>query len=74
MLYNIIATSSRAAGPINRSIRAPVRNGLAVAVQKGWPMLAFPVLGAGSGSFDSGKAEATMRDELQKSDAEQLDR
>ena len=31
--------------------------------------MAFPVLGAGSGGFDTEKAAATMRDELQKSDA-----
>ena len=53
-----------------RSIRASVRNALAVAVQKGWQSLAFPVLGAGSGGFDTEKAEAIMRDELQRADAE----
>ena len=53
-----------------RSIRDSVRNALAVAVQRGWRTLAFPVLGAGSDGFDAVKAEAIMRDELDRSDAE----
>ena len=53
-----------------RSISDSVRNALTVAVQRGWRTLAFPVLGAGSGGFDTEAAEAIMRDELEKSDAE----
>lgn len=53
-----------------RSIRDSVRNALTVALDQGWKSLAFPVLGAGSGGFDREKAEAIMRDELDKSDAD----
>ncbi len=53
-----------------RSIRDSVRNALSLALQNGWRTIAFPVLGAGSGGFDTEKAEGIMRDELEKSDAE----
>lgn len=53
-----------------RSIRDSVRNALAVAQERGWRSLAFPILGAGSGGFDAEKAEAIMLDELRKSDAD----
>lgn len=53
-----------------RSIRDSVRNALALGVQKGWRTVAFPILGAGSGGFDTEKAEAIILDELQKSDAD----
>lgn len=53
-----------------RSIRDSVRNALAVAIEKEWKAIAFPILGAGSGGFDTAKAEAIMRDELAKSSAE----
>jgi len=52
------------------SIRASVRNALALAIERGWRSLAFPILGAGSGGFDTEKAEAIMTDELRKSDAD----
>ena len=53
-----------------RSIRDSVRNAITMAVQNGWQTVAFPILGAGSGGFEMEKAEAIMRDELQKSDAD----
>ena len=53
-----------------RSIRDSIRNAITVAVQNGWQTVAFPILGAGSGGFETEKAEAIMRDELQKSDAD----
>ena len=46
------------------SIRASVRNAMAIAVREGYASIGFPILGAGSGGFEAAKAERLMRDEL----------
>jgi O-acetyl-ADP-ribose deacetylase len=49
-----------------RSIRDSVRNALALAAEKGFRSIAFPLIGAGSGGFNQERAQAIMLDELQK--------
>ena len=49
-----------------RSIRDSVRNAVALAVEHGFRSIAFPLIGAGSGSFNQKRAQAIMLDELQK--------
>lgn len=48
-----------------RSIRDSVRNAMAVAEENGFQSIAFPLVGAGSGSFNQEKAKEIMLDELQ---------
>lgn len=47
-----------------RSIRDSVRNAVALAQDKGFKSIAFPLIGAGSGSFNQEQAKALMLDEL----------
>ena len=49
-----------------RSIRDSVRNAINVAEGNGFQSIAFPLIGAGSGSFNQEKARTIMLDELQK--------
>ncbi len=51
-----------------RSIRDSTRNALSLAQEKGVRSIAFPLIGAGSGGFDPGRAGALMRDEVRKFD------
>lgn len=46
------------------SIRGSVRSALAIVNAEGFASVAFPVIGAGSGSFDEASALALMQDEL----------
>jgi O-acetyl-ADP-ribose deacetylase (regulator of RNase III) len=46
------------------SIRESVRNAVALAEDKGFKSIAFPVIGSGSGSFNQQKALELMIDEL----------
>lgn len=48
-----------------RSIRDSVRNAMAVAEERGFRSIAFPLIGAGSGGFNQDKAKGIMLDELQ---------
>jgi len=48
------------------SIRESVRNAMAVAHEQGFQSIAFPLIGAGSGRFNQGRAKAIMEDELEK--------
>jgi O-acetyl-ADP-ribose deacetylase (regulator of RNase III) len=48
------------------SIRQCVRNAMALAQEKGFKSIAFPLIGAGSGSFNQDRAKAIMEDELGK--------
>jgi O-acetyl-ADP-ribose deacetylase len=50
------------------SIRNSVRNAMALAHEKGFQSIAFPLIGAGSGGFKPDRARAIMEDELQKLD------
>jgi O-acetyl-ADP-ribose deacetylase len=45
--------------------RDSVRNAIAVAEENGFQPIAFPLIGAGSGSFNQEKAKEIMLDELQ---------
>lgn len=49
-----------------RSIRDCVRNAMALAAEKGFQSIAFPLIGAGLGGFNQNRARAIMEDELQK--------
>jgi O-acetyl-ADP-ribose deacetylase (regulator of RNase III) len=49
-----------------RSIRQCVRNAMALAHEKGFRSIAFPLIGAGSGGFNQERAKAIMEDELAK--------
>lgn len=49
-----------------RSIRDSVRNAMALAAEKGFQSIAFPLIGAGSGGFNEERARAIMEDELGK--------
>ena len=51
-----------------RSIRDCVRNAMALAHEKGFQSIAFPLIGAGSGGFNQERARAIMEDELGKLD------
>jgi O-acetyl-ADP-ribose deacetylase (regulator of RNase III) len=53
-----------------RSIRASVRNALALARQKGYRSIAFPLIGAGSGGGNPDQVLKYMRQELQSIDFE----
>jgi O-acetyl-ADP-ribose deacetylase (regulator of RNase III) len=48
------------------SIRESVRNAMALAQEKGFQSIAFPLIGAGSGGFTQDRAKAIMEDELGK--------
>ena len=48
------------------SIRQSVRNAMALAHEKGFQSIAFPLIGAGSGGFKPDRAKAIMEDELGK--------
>jgi O-acetyl-ADP-ribose deacetylase (regulator of RNase III) len=50
------------------SIRASVRNALAVAEEMNVASLAFPLIGSGSGSFSPAQAERILLDELRRLD------
>jgi O-acetyl-ADP-ribose deacetylase (regulator of RNase III) len=47
-----------------RSIRASVRNAMAIVKERGYRSIAFPLIGAGSGGGDPAKVLELMRDEL----------
>ena len=51
-----------------RSIRDSVKSAVLLAHEKGFQSIAFPLIGAGSGSFNQEKAKALMLDELSKLD------
>lgn len=51
-----------------RSIRDSVKNAVRLAHDKGFQSIAFPLIGAGSGSFNQDKAKTLMLDELSKLD------
>ena len=46
------------------SIRESVRNAMALAHEKGFQSIAFPLIGAGSGGFNQDRARVIMEDEL----------
>lgn len=46
------------------SIRESVRNAMALAHEKGFRSIAFPLIGAGSGGFNQERATAIMMDEF----------
>ncbi len=48
------------------SIRDSVKNAMALVNEQGFKSVAFPVIGAGSGSFDTDKALALMLNEFEK--------
>ncbi len=48
------------------SIRQSVRNAMAIVNEKGFASVAFPLIGAGSGSFNEAKALELILDELQR--------
>jgi O-acetyl-ADP-ribose deacetylase (regulator of RNase III) len=52
-----------------RSIRDSVRNAIRLAQDHGLRSIAFPLIGAGSGSFAPERAKAVVLDELQEVDA-----
>ena len=49
-----------------RSIRESVGNATALAHEKGFRSIAFPLIGAGSGGFNQERAKAILEDELGK--------
>ena len=49
-----------------RSIRDSVRNALKLALDHGFVSIAFPLIGAGSGGFDTERAKAVMLDEIER--------
>jgi len=49
-----------------QSIRASARNAMRIVNERRFASVAFPVIGAGSGSFDGAKALAVLRDELEQ--------
>lgn len=51
-----------------RSIRDSVKNAVRLAHDKGFTSIAFPLIGAGSGSFNQEQAKTLMLDELSKLD------
>lgn len=48
------------------SIRQSVRNSMEIVQQQGFASAAFPLIGAGSGSFNEAQALAVIQDELEK--------
>ena len=55
-----------------RSIRDSVRNAIRIAQENNFQSIAFPLIGAGSGSFNQDKAKALMLDELNKMDVDMV--
>jgi O-acetyl-ADP-ribose deacetylase len=53
-----------------RSVRDSVRNALAMAKQRGYQSVAFPLIGAGSGGGKAEQVESWMLIELESSDFE----
>ena len=51
-----------------QSIRDSVRNAMRIAHENDFRSIAFPLIGAGSGSFNPEKAKALMLDELDEID------
>jgi O-acetyl-ADP-ribose deacetylase (regulator of RNase III) len=51
-----------------RSIRDSVRNALALAAERGFQSIAFPLIGAGTGGGSPDAVLVMMRDELEKCD------
>jgi len=49
-----------------QSIRDSARNAMNIVNDKGFPSVAFPVVGAGSGGMDEGRAFGLLKDELDK--------
>jgi len=49
-----------------RSIRDSVRNAMALAAEKGFRSIAFPLVGAGSGGFNQERVKDIIEDELRK--------
>ncbi len=49
-----------------RSIRESVRNALALAQEKGFSSIAFPLIGAGSGGMNAPRAQEIIEDELRR--------
>ena len=49
-----------------RSIRASARSAMRIVNERRFASVAFPAIGAGSGSFDQAKALAVLRDELEQ--------
>lgn len=52
------------------SIRRSTVNAVMAAIKGGFRSIAMPIIGAGSGGFDTQKAKAIIRDELSKIDGE----
>ena len=52
-----------------RSIRESVKNAIKLALDHGFVSIAFPLIGAGSGGFDTERAKAVMLDEIRRMDA-----
>ncbi len=53
-----------------RSIRGSVRSAMAIVAEQGFASVAFPLVGAGSGSFSPDRALAIMQEELSRIDAD----
>lgn len=53
-----------------RSIRDSVRNAIRIAHEHGFLSIAFPLIGAGCGGFNQGKAKSLMLDKLSKIDVQ----
>lgn len=51
------------------SIQQCVRNAMALAQERAFQSIAFPLIGAGSGGFNQDRAKAIMEDELAKIDS-----
>jgi O-acetyl-ADP-ribose deacetylase (regulator of RNase III) len=51
-----------------RSIRDSIRNALKIADEQGFASIAFPLIGAGSGSFNPERSKVIMLDEIEKLD------
>ncbi|MGM0489680.1 MAG: macro domain-containing protein [Planctomycetota bacterium] len=47
------------------SVRASVRNAMAMAMEKGYSSIAFPLIGTGSGGGKADRVQEWMRDELE---------
>jgi len=51
------------------AIRDCIRNSMEIINARGWPSVAFPVIGAGSGGFPHGHAREIVLDALETSDS-----
>ena len=51
------------------AIRDCIRNSMEIIDARGWPSVAFPVIGAGSGGFPHGRAREIVLDALETSDS-----